>query len=116
MGENMAWAKCANAEFWTMFAAGRLIIAPAICFLCDVRARTYIMGGATFSILSALGSLIFPRSFIAICSAVAGIAVGVGPAFAMVISMAKEISTLTLNCRHCRFAFVGGWRSSHTWP
>jgi len=96
MGVDMAWAKFANAEFWILFAAGRLIIAPAICSLCDLRAHTCIVGGAAFSILSALGSLVFPTNFIAICIAVGGIAVGIGPAFAMVISMAKDISPLTL--------------------
>jgi len=96
MGADMAWAKIANAEFWILFAAGRLIIAPAICSLCDLRARTCIVGGAAFSILSASGSLVFPTNFIAICIAVGGIAIGIGPAFAMVISMAKDISPLTV--------------------
>lgn len=84
-----------NIVFWALFAASRLVIAPCICKCCHLKPSSMIVGGASVASLACISASVWPTELPALLLGVSGVAVGVGPSYAMCISMAKERRELT---------------------
>ena len=75
--------------------ASRLVIAPCICKCCHLKPSSMIVGGASVASLACISASVWPTELPALLLGVSGVAVGVGPSYAMCISMAKERRELT---------------------
>lgn len=84
-----------NIIFWTLFAVSRLVVAPCICKCFNLKPSYMIIGGAVVSSISCIPASVWPMALPAVLLAVSGVALGVGPSYAMTISMAKERQELT---------------------
>ena len=73
----------------------RLVLAPCICKCCNLKPASMIVGGASVASLSCLSASVWPTELPALILAVSGVALGVGPSYAMTITMAKERQQLT---------------------
>ena len=76
--------------FWILFAMSRLVIAPVFCKLFKPKASRVVILGATFSAVGCIPAAVWPQEISAILVGVAGVALGAGPSYSMIISMAKE--------------------------
>lgn len=84
-----------NIVFWALFAVSRLVIAPCICKFCRLKPSSMIVGGASMASLACISASVWPTELPALLLGVSGVAVGVGPSYAMCITMAKERRELT---------------------
>ncbi|CAK9064656.1 unnamed protein product [Durusdinium trenchii] len=75
--------------FWILFALSRLVLAPCICKCLSPRPASMVMAGAALSAACCFPVLLCPDLW-SILLGVAGVALGAGPSYAMIISMAKE--------------------------
>lgn len=84
-----------NIIFWTLFAVSRLVVAPCICKCFNLKPSYMIIAGVVVSSISCIPATVWPMALPAVLLAVSGVALGVGPSYAMTISMAKERQELT---------------------
>lgn len=71
------------------------MVAPCICKCFNLKPSFMIIAGAVLSSISCIPATVWPMALPAVLLAISGVALGVGPSYAMTISMAKERQELT---------------------
>ena len=116
MGFDSSVSSSSTVVFWILFAMSRLVLAPLFCKIFRPKASSVVIVGATFSAVGCIPAAIWPQEISAILVGVAGVALGAGPSYSMIISMAKERRSTGLNSIdsamffHC--LFPRRWRSA----
>lgn len=97
MGFDSSVSSSSTVVFWILFAMSRLVLAPLFCKIFRPKASSVVIVGATFSAVGCIPAAIWPQEISAILVGVAGVALGAGPSYSMIISMAKERRSTGLN-------------------
>lgn len=96
-GFDSSVASSSTVVFWILFAMSRLVLAPVLCKIFRPRPSLVVILGATVSAVGCIPAAIWPLELGAILVGVSGVAVGAGPSYSMIISMAKERRPTGLN-------------------